>query len=683
MKTDRILCAMILLALLVSVPVGLRRVVAENQSRQVEMVADYVDFTRLAQIDGVGPEAALSSLREAGITSIGLEEVTLERLNRLGAVTIRWDHEMIDLARAGSGVNPELRRWAEGRSPRGTVFALTPDPATANWLKNSLTARFGAERVEAFELGGTLLVGAPLTEDQIKKLYLGFWEPEFRQIIKAGLRVAPRPANYHGLDGIALENSLNQIRRSGGLMSTVIFAGDQAPGYRGNLKETAAVLQKLGLVQGMVEAPVQLGFVKQLGQEVVAGEGGFRAVRVYSIPKRELDTYTGRDVIDRWTRAIKERDIRIIYIRPLTKLPDPTSTHPFEDNLEFLRSASQPLASTRFTFGPALPFGASGPSAWESWAISLGVMAGGIILLNLLLPLPRGSALGLLAAGAVAAALVFFFARGELARKALALAAALVFPSLAMVWAGWRASRFENQSLPSILARAIEVLLGAAGIAMIGALFLATLLSHNRYLLEIDYFRGVKLTLTLPLVLAAWALVRGWGLEAQGRFGTARHNLGGQIMRVMGHPLSVAHVLVFGALAAVAYIYLGRSGHTAGIEVSQAEIQFRAFLENVMVARPRIKEFLAGWPALMLAVWALVRGYRVWVIPLLIGAGVALTSMTNTFQHLRTELIISVWRSVNGVILGLILGLLAILLAETAHRYLMNREIKPQESAWH
>lgn len=680
MKADRILYVLIALALLVSLPVGLRRVLAENQSRQVELAADYVDFIRLAQIDGVHPKAALTGLRQAGVTSVGLDEMTLERLNRLGAITIRWDYELIDLARTSSAVAPELQRWAEGRTPKGVVFALTGEASTASWLKASLIERFGPERVEALELGGTSLVGAPMTEEAVRKLYLGFWEPEYREIIDAGLRVIPRPANYRDLDGRALEASLNRIGSTGGRISTVIFAGDQASGYPDKLGETAEVFGKFGLVQGMVEAPIQLGFVKQLGQETVAEGGGFRAARVYSIPKRELDTYTGQDVLDRWLRAVKERDIRILYVRPITKYPDPTSPHPFQDNLDFLRTAAHSIEVSGWKLGPAMPFRPSGPAPWESWVISVGVLAGGLVLLNLLLPVPRAAGLGLLVAGALAAGAIFFFSRGELARKALALGSALVFPSLAMVWAGWRASRFDSSSLPFILARALEILLGAAGISMIGALFLAALLSHNRYLLEIDYFRGVKLTLTLPLILAAWALVRGWGLEAQGVFGEGRHRLGGQILRVLGQPITVAHLLGVGVMGVVAYVYLGRSGHTAGIEVSQAEIQVRDFLEQVMVARPRTKEFLIGWPALMLAAWAAVRGYRVFMIPLLIGGGVATTSLANTFQHLRTELLISVWRTANGVILGLIVGMVAMALAEAVHRYRLDREIKPQKS---
>jgi hypothetical protein len=51
---------------------------------------------------------------------------------------------------------------------------------------------------------------------------------------------------------------------------------------------------------------------------------------------------------------------------------------------------------------------------------------------------------------------------------------------------------------------------------------------------------------------------------------------------------------------------------------------------------------LGGWTALMLA-----------------GGVVGQTSIVNTLCHLHTPVILSLWRVVNGVILGLILGVIA------------------------
>ena len=57
---------------------------------------------------------------------------------------------------------------------------------------------------------------------------------------------------------------------------------------------------------------------------------------------------------------------------------------------------------------------------------------------------------------------------------------------------------------------------------------------------------------------------------------------------------------VVAALGAVAWVFVGRSGHTAGVPVPTSELMLRRFLENTMYARPREKEFIIGHPALML-----------------------------------------------------------------------------------
>ena len=42
----------------------------------------------------------------------------------------------------------------------------------------------------------------------------------------------------------------------------------------------------------------------------------------------------------------------------------------------------------------------------------------------------------------------------------------------------------------------------------------------------------------------------------------------------------------------VAVIFIGRSGHTAGVPVPGIELKIRAFLEQAFYARPRSKKFL-------------------------------------------------------------------------------------------
>lgn len=79
---------------------------------------------------------------------------------------------------------------------------------------------------------------------------------------------------------------------------------------------------------------------------------------------------------------------------------------------------------------------------------------------------------------------------------------------------------------------------------------------------------------------------------------------------------------VFAAIGAAAWVFVGRSGHTAGVPVPTFELVLRRFLENTLYARPREKEFMIGHPLLMLATFAFLRKWPMVIHFVLTIAGV-------------------------------------------------------------
>lgn len=56
-------------------------------------------------------------------------------------------------------------------------------------------------------------------------------------------------------------------------------------------------------------------------------------------------------------------------------------------------------------------------------------------------------------------------------------------------------------------------------------------------------------------------------------------------------PIKMGTILLLAVIALVGVVFVGRSGHTSGVPVPGIEVAMRRFLENVMYARPREKEF--------------------------------------------------------------------------------------------
>jgi ABC-type nitrate/sulfonate/bicarbonate transport system permease component len=91
------------------------------------------------------------------------------------------------------------------------------------------------------------------------------------------------------------------------------------------------------------------------------------------------------------------------------------------------------------------------------------------------------------------------------------------------------------------------------------------------------------------------------------------------------------------------------------IPIPAWELKLRDLLERVLLIRPRTKEFLLGHPALVLAGAGLGKGkwWRPYLVTL---AAVGQASLLNTFVHLHTPFLISLARSLLGLLLGAAIG---------------------------
>ena len=101
--------------------------------------------------------------------------------------------------------------------------------------------------------------------------------------------------------------------------------------------------------------------------------------------------------------------------------------------------------------------------------------------------------------------------------------------------------------------------------------------------------------------------------------------------------------------------YLLRSGNYLLFQFPVLDGALRLSLEDLLVVRPRTKEFLIGYPFLMMAYYFVDRGFSrkwLWVLNLL--GSVSLISMLNTFAHIHSPIMLSLYRSFLGIILGVI-----------------------------
>ena len=256
-------------------------------------------------------------------------------------------------------------------------------------------------------------------------------------------------------------------------------------------------------------------------------------------------------------------------------------------------------------------------------------------------------------------------------RQLLAFVSACVFPVLSMIvvveW--WESVKVRCKCMVQFLMRTTVQLGAAVAMSLCGAAMISALLGDIRFFLEIDIYRGVKLTFIMPVLLMLLWYVKRFNIFG----GKTGGGLIADIRYLLSTHIKLEHLFILGVLAFVAYIFVGRSGHTSGVPVWGIELKMRALLEQLMYARPRTKEFMIGHPAFFVAAYtAYYKAPRLWQMILVAGAVIGQGSLVQTFAHMRTPVIMSYIRALDGYWLGAVIGIAAVVVLNLLMPYLQK-----------
>lgn len=188
-------------------------------------------------------------------------------------------------------------------------------------------------------------------------------------------------------------------------------------------------------------------------------------------------------------------------------------------------------------------------------------------------------------------------------------------------------------------------------VLMLCGMVQASLLAGLDYYINSLIFRGIKLSLILPIAYSAVA----FGIM----FVEKKDNYVVKTIEILNMQIKVYWMLLAALLGGVAAIYLVRSGNVSSI--SPFEAFFRNSITEVMTARPRTKEFLVGWPCLALFVYYVKNTssnlFR-WCFA--VGSSILFASVINSFCHVFTSAEIIYARVINGVIIAVIVSAFAL-----------------------
>lgn len=339
-----------------------------------------------------------------------------------------------------------------------------------------------------------------------------------------------------------------------------------------------------------------------------------RLVRLHGISAPEMRVLSDERIINRYVRAVRERNIRVLYIRPFVE-----GENPWERSLELLTTLKTRLLQAGFQLGEAEPF-----SPWTTSRLALTLTGVGIWAAATVYGIGLFSKPTLIASGGLLGwlgTLGLIVKAPTLAGQGLALLAAIIFPSLAIQLL-WGKNSFQRYW-------------GTAAVSLLGALFVVASLTGTEYLVKLQEFRGVKVMHVLPIALVFFSLAR-------------------PLLPWLKKHVPMLYLIWAGALGLVGVVYILRTGNF-GIPVFRFEVQTREFLENLLRTRPRTKELFVGHPALYLALQG-EKPQKSWLLPI---AVIGQISLVNTFTHTHTMLWVSLLRTAYGLVFGYLIGWLA------------------------
>jgi len=620
------LIASIALSALLSFYSVYKRFQVETENRATSFAVEFENVESLAAAQGIPIDRALIDLKAQGLNALVLSEGTVGEFMAKGQATLQSTAWQVN-----SGTKSELE-------PMSTLTFT--DVTQVSRAERGLRIRFQKLANRLKGRTSNVLDLPPVSPMLIRTTPIGLDPQQVAVAKRNGMMIIARCANPPGISDIGVQQTLQWAHELG---ATVFLPeGDQVLGRRDAIKTTAETLRDLPMFYATPE------FAKIGGDiNIVEADPG-NVIRLHSAQVAELDKLTFADAVDRFSKASRERNMRILLIRPFTL----AGSAPSSSLALFLKSINEQIVKEGGAIGLPKPYRepnlpkffqillglAIAPSVWFCFATfikSEKVKLAGVGLITLL---------------AVGCAL-------RIGQHGMAFFASVTFPFLGFVVA----EHLPETSLPKWL-QPLPAFLLISLFSLIGGLCVAGMLNGLPFYVKADEFKGIKLQVFLPII-------------AVGVFYLSRL---GDIKKTLASPINWGSVVLGMLIVGMLGFMIARTGNDTGAGASDGEVAFRGILDRIMFVRPRTKEFLIGHPLLMVGLgmlWFLRKpikgigeGEAVeenprsqllagWAALAMMVGSMGQTDIVNTLCHLHVPVALSVIRIGIGALLGCIIGL--------------------------
>lgn len=678
MKIERLFALVMAIGLIASSLILFQRVDVERGYKNYEITLDYTEMTRFADIGDEDLDYYLREFKEAGALSINVGEATINSLKQNMNFKINTDLEGFDLVVRGSKEGLEFieRGLRDTLSePRNITYRDENTMVVEGYPRD-----FGFDTTIIRDFNGNRIGGRQIGQaSKLEYVGLGFIDSEIETAQSSGLNVLLRPVYVSALqDGAkALKRFESTLDRHSIDQRYIIFGGEEAIGSDSELEALASLMEDRNMAVGMIEASVQREHLDMAGMKPLVERLNYDAVRVFTTwpyIQRRFDYgiplhRNGEEIMNTYYRAITERNIRVIYFRPFI-----TPSGKVVTDMELYRARfgelEQRLSNTHSIIpGEINTMDYLRARRTFQMLSALGTLAGAFIILDNIIKIKRKYILSLFGISILGTAGIYILnIRLDMINKMFGLLSTIVFPSISGIFVLATIKEILKQkkevSLGSAYFRGMLILLLAVVISLIGAIFQVAFFAHSKYLLELDIFKGVKLSQVAPMGIILLVYLSFFGY---GRKNDEIYIKYDEIKEFLLGNIKIWQALIVAILLGAVAMLLLRSGHESNVEPSSMELLMRNLLEIFLPARPRNKAFLLGYPGLVLMVYLAFKKKFVWSFPafaLIVMIGQS--NILNTFSHIRTPIYMSYLRVSYELVITLFTGALFVLITEGA-----------------
>ena len=118
-----------------------------------------------------------------------------------------------------------------------------------------------------------------------------------------------------------------------------------------------------------------------------------------------------------------------------------------------------------------------------------------------------------------------------------------------------------------------------------------------------------------------------------------------------------------------------RSGHSSNVDPPMSELFLRNILEFITPARPRNKAIFLGFPALMIfVILAGKKMFKTSYILFAIAATIGQANILNTFSHIRTPFMMSVYRTIGEYVISIVLTFIIVVIATVIENFIKRKK---------